>query len=157
MPTRLGDFPGGAANTTLFTPATVPGRTIDGFDVKRRGKLTYYTSKGEKSPVLAALVTERQPDGDLKIYLSGLTGGFSAYNTLGLCELAVMDPEREVPLVFRSWERWLQLAGICDSITDIDFIEMHAFAAQPKSPSPLVDPNGYAAEVARLRAAYSSA
>ena len=78
--------------------------------------------------MLSALVTEQQPDGDLKIYLSGLTGGFSAYNTLGLSEVAAMDPEQEVPLVFRCWERWLQLAGICDSIKDIDFIEMHAFA-----------------------------
>eukprot|EP01043_Picozoa_sp_COSAG02_P033630 COSAG02_NODE_2304_length_9182_cov_12.195530_7_plen_108_part_00 len=107
--------------------------------------------------MLSAVVTEEQSDGDLKIYLSGLTGGFSAYNTLGLNELAAMDPEVEVPLVFRCWERWLQLAGICDSIRDIDFIEMHAFAGQPKSPSPLVDPKGYAAELARLRAAYSSA
>ena len=161
MSTRLGDFPSdGVANGTnvsLFTPATVPGRTLEGFDVKRRGKLTYYTSKGEAAPVLSALVTEQQADGDLKIYFSGLTGGFSAYNTLGLTELAAMDPEQEVPLVFRCWERWLQLAGICDSIRDVDFIEMHAFAGQPKSPSPLVDPAGYAAELARLRAAYSSA
>jgi hypothetical protein len=78
--------------------------------------------------VLSAVVTEQQPDGDLRIYLSGLTGGFSAYNTLGLSEVAAMDPQHEVPLVFRCWERWLQLAGICDSIKDIDFIEMHAFA-----------------------------
>jgi hypothetical protein len=107
--------------------------------------------------VLSAVVTEEQSDGDLKIYLSGLTGGFSAYNTLGLNELVAMDPEVEVPLVFRCWERWLQLAGICDSIRDIDFIEMHAFAGQPKSPSPLVDPKGYAEGLARLRSAYSSA
>ena len=66
-----------------------------------------------------------------------------------------MEPEQEIPLIFRSWERWLQLAGICDSIADIDFIEVHAFAGQPKSPSPLVDPAGYAAELQRLRAGYS--
>jgi hypothetical protein len=184
---RLGDFPQGGV--ALFTPPTTPGRTLEGFDVKRRGKLTYYSSKGEAAPVLSALVTEEQADGDLRIYLSGLTGGFSAYNTLGLSELAAMDPEQEVPLVFRCWERCklnrstrthrrclvpgapqispdrlpvltytgLQLAGVCDSICDIDFIEMHAFAGQPKSPSPLADPAGYAAELQRLRAAYSSA
>ena len=44
---RLGDFPSPTgANASLFTPATVPGRSLQGFDVKRRGKLTYYTSKG---------------------------------------------------------------------------------------------------------------
>ena len=32
------------------------------FTVKKRGKLTYY-SQGER-PVLSALVTEEQPDGD---------------------------------------------------------------------------------------------
>jgi|EP01046_Picozoa_sp_COSAG06_P000527 hypothetical protein len=163
---RLGDFPapmasmsrpGSSGSVSLFTPDAVPGRTLEGFDVKRRGKLTYYTSKGDARPVLSAVVTEEQADGDLRVYLSGLTGGFSAYNTLGLAELAAMDPEQEVPLVFQSWERWLQLAGICESIRDIDFIEMHAFAGQPKSPSPLVDPVGYAAEAQRLRAAYSTA
>ena len=93
---RLGDFPaataaggGGAGAVSLFTPESVPGRTIQGFDVKRRGKLTYYTTAGEDSPVLSPIVTELQPDGDLRIYLSGLTGGFSAYNTLGLDELSV--------------------------------------------------------------------
>ena len=37
----------------------------------------------------------------------------------------------------------------------IDFIEMHAFGCQPRSPNPLVDPEGYAAEQRRLRAAYA--
>ncbi|MER3486769.1 MAG: hypothetical protein C4345_13155, partial [Chloroflexota bacterium] len=108
------------------------------FNVKRRGKLTYYYH-GER-PVLSALVTEELPDGDLKIYLSGLTGGYSAKNILGLDELVTMDPHREIPLVFRCWEHWLQEAGICQSLRDIDFLEVHAFGCQPKSPSPLVDP-----------------
>lgn len=51
------------------------------FTIKRRGKVTYY-SEGER-PVLSALVTEEQPDGDLKIYFSGLTGGYSARGVLG--------------------------------------------------------------------------
>ena len=42
------------------------------FNVKRRGKVTYYY-EGDR-PVLSALVTEEQSDGDLKIYFSGLTG-----------------------------------------------------------------------------------
>lgn len=43
------------------------------FNVKQRGKLTYYF-RGER-PVLSALVTEEQPDGDLRIHFAGLTGG----------------------------------------------------------------------------------
>ena len=40
MSVRLGDFPcTDGAHVSLFTPATVPGRTAEGFDVKRRGKL----------------------------------------------------------------------------------------------------------------------
>jgi len=36
------------------------------FNVKKRGKLTYYYHGDH--PVLSALVTEELPDGDLKIY-----------------------------------------------------------------------------------------
>ena len=90
------------------------------FTVKRRGKVTYYF-EGER-PVLSALVTEEQPDGDLKIYFSGLTGGYSAKSVLGLDELVSMDPRREVPLVFRCWEKWLRDAGICESLADVDFL-----------------------------------
>jgi hypothetical protein len=123
------------------------------FKVKKRGKLTYYYN-GDR-PVLSALVTEEQPDGDLKIYFAGLTGGYSAKGVLGLENLTTMEPEEEIPLVFRSWEKWLQDAGICQSLQEIDFIEMHAFGCQPKSPNPLVDPAGYVEEQKRLRAAYA--
>lgn len=125
------------------------------FNVKKRGKLTYYY-QGDR-PVLSALVTEELPDGDLKISFAGLTGGYSAKGVLGRDELVTMDPEREIPLVFQSWELWLQDAGICESLKDIDFIEVHAFGCQPKSPNPLVDPVGYAEEQDRLRAAYAAA
>ncbi|MGN6031710.1 MAG: hypothetical protein ACTHQE_08585 [Thermomicrobiales bacterium] len=125
------------------------------FNVKKRGKLTYY-STGDR-PVLSALVTEDEGDGDLRIYFAGLTGGYSAKGVLGLDDLVTMDPHREIPLVFRSWEKWLQDAGICDSLAEIDFIEVHAFGCQPKSPNPLVDPAGFAAEQQRLRAAYAEA
>lgn len=125
------------------------------FNVKKRGKLTYYYM-GDR-PVLSALVTEDLPDGDLKIYFAGLTGGYSAKGVLEREELVSMDPEQEIPLVFRSWEKWLQDAEICDSLEDIDFIEVHAFGCQPKSPNPLVDPAGYAAEQDRLKKAYAKA
>jgi hypothetical protein len=125
------------------------------FNIKRRGKVTYYF-EGER-PVLSALVTEEQPDGDLKIYFSGLTGGYSARSVLGLDELVTMDPHREVGLVFRCWEKWLRDAGICESLADIDFLEVHAFGCQPKTPNLLVDPAGYAAELTRLRTGYREA
>jgi hypothetical protein len=125
------------------------------FSIKKRGKITYYF-EGQR-PVLSALVTEEQPDGDLKIYFSGLTGGHSARGVLGLDELVTMDPQREVALVFRCWEKWLRDAAICESLADVDFLEVHAFGCQPKTPNPLVDPGGYAAEQARLRMAYREA
>ncbi|HWR49542.1 MAG TPA: hypothetical protein VN428_00435 [Bryobacteraceae bacterium] len=123
------------------------------FNVKHRGKVTYYY-RGE-APVFSYVVTESQYDGDLRIYLAGLTGGHSASRNLGLSEVVKMDPELEIPLVFRTWAAWLQEAGICETIAELDFIEMHAFGCMPKSPNPLVDPLGYAAEVDRLRSAYA--
>ena len=125
------------------------------FNVKKRGKLTYYYN-GE-APVLSALVTEEIGGGDLKIYFSGLTGGYSAKGVLNLEELVFMEPEEEIPLVFKSWELWLQQAGICDSLKQVDFIEVHAFGCQPKSPNPLVDPEGFRVEQERLRQAYAKA
>jgi hypothetical protein len=125
------------------------------FKVKKRGKLTYYY-EGDR-PVLSALVTEEQPDGDLRIHFAGLTGGYSAKNVLGRDELVTMDPHQEIPLVFQCWEKWLRDADICQSLADVDFIEVHAFGCQPKSPNPLVDPAGFAAEQERLRKAYAEA
>jgi len=51
-------------------------------------------------------------------------------------------------------EFWWPRGG---SLKDVDFIEVHAFGCQPKSPNPLVDPAGYAAEQDRLRKAYAEA
>ena len=79
------------------------------FKVKQRGKITYYY-EGD-APVLSNLVVEQQPDGDLKLYFAGLTGGYSAKNVLGLDEVVRMDPDREIPLVFQCWEKWLRDAG----------------------------------------------
>lgn len=123
------------------------------FNVKKRGKVTYYY--GGDRPVLSALVTEEQPGGDLKIYFAGLTGGYSATSVLGLDGVTTMEPEKEIPLVFAGWEKWLQEAGICSSLAEIDFLEMHAFGCRPKSPDPLVDPAGYAQELKRLRESYA--
>lgn len=125
------------------------------FKIKKRGKLNYYYD-GEH-PVLSALVTEEQSDGDLKIHFSGLTGGYSAKGVLGLDELVSMDPHKEIPLVFKSWEKWLVEAGICSSLKEVDFIEIHVFGCLPKSPNPLTDPTGYAAERERLHKAYNEA
>ena len=75
------------------------------FNIKKRGKLTYYYTGDQ--PVLSALVTEEQSDGDLKIYFAGLTGGYSAKGVLDLDELVSMDPDKEIPLVFQCWEKWL--------------------------------------------------
>jgi hypothetical protein len=125
------------------------------FTVKQRGKLTYYYEGDD--PVLSALVTEQQPDGDLRICFSGLTGGYSAKGVLGLDTLEYMNPDAEIPLVFRCWEKWLQDAGICQSIAEVDFIEIHAFGCLPKSPNPALDPAGYAKEIERLRTAYARA
>jgi broad specificity phosphatase PhoE len=92
-----GDAPAGVPKSEQ--EMIVEGLGRPSFDVKRRGKLSYYTAVGEARPALAALVTEEQSDGDLRIYLSGLTGGRSAQGVLGREELVSMEPEREVPLV----------------------------------------------------------
>jgi hypothetical protein len=125
------------------------------FNVRTRGKLSYYY-EGDH-PLFSLLVTEAQPDGCLKLHFAGLTGGHSAKGVLGLSELVTMDPQREIPLVFRCWEKWLREAGICDSLCCIDFVEVHAFGCQPRSPNPLVDPVGFAAELDRLRTSYTEA
>lgn len=125
------------------------------FNVKKRGKLTYYYEGDD--PVLSALVVEEQPDGDLRICFAGLTGGYSAKGILGLDTLAFMNPEVEIPLVFQCWEKWLRDAGLCESIADVDFIEIHAFGCQPKAPNPALDPVGYSKEIERLRTAYAKA
>ena len=100
------------------------------FKIKKRGKLTYYFEAD--APVLSNLVVETLPDGDLRICFSGLTGGYSAAGILGLDDIPHMDPEVEIPLVFQCWELWLQEAGICDSIAEVDFIE----GARLRPPSP---------------------
>ena len=67
--------------------------------------------------MLSSLVTEEQPDGDLKIYFAGLTGrlfgqGRPRAGRIGHAWTRI----REIPLVFQCWEKWLRDAGICDSL-----------------------------------------
>src|SRR4051794_41986794 len=91
------------------------------FNVKKRGKLTYYYS-GDR-PVLSSLVTEELPDGDLKISFAGLTGGYSAKSVLKREELGTMNPHQEIPLVFECWELWLREAGIFGSPPENHFLQ----------------------------------
>ena len=96
--------------------------------------------------------------GDLKIYFSVFTGGYSARGVLGRDELVTMDPEREVPLVFACWEKWVRDANICQSLSEIDFLEVHAFGCQPKDAQSSRRPRrrrGRAGD--RLRTAYRQA
>ncbi len=125
------------------------------FNVKKRGRVTYYY--GGDRPTLSALVTEDLGGGDLKIYFAGLTGGHSAKGVLGLDELVRMEPAKEVEMVFRCWEKWLQEAEICDSISKIDFVEMHAFGAQPKDINPMAEPLKYHEEQQRIYKDYAQA
>ena len=125
------------------------------FNVKARGRLTYYFEGNH--PTLSALVVEALGDGDLKIHFAGLTGGHSAMGVLNHRELVRMDPSLEVELVFRCWEKWLQQAEICDSIQKIDFVEVHAFGAQPKDVNPLVEPQRFLEEQQRIYKEYAEA
>ncbi|MEW6754029.1 MAG: hypothetical protein AB1505_24075 [Candidatus Latescibacterota bacterium] len=125
------------------------------FNVKKRGRLTYYY--GGDRPTLSALVTEDLGGGNLRIHFAGLTGGYSAKGVLGRDELVRMEPGIEVELVFRCWEKWLQEAGICDSIGKIDFVEVHAFGAQPKDINPMAEPLRYHEEQQRIYKAYAEA
>ena len=86
-----------------------------------------------------------------------MTGALAATNELGLDDVAKMNPEREIPLIFDTWEMYLQEAGICQSLAEVDFLEVHSFGAAPKAPNSLVDPEGYAAEKKRIRAEYAEA
>jgi hypothetical protein len=52
---------------------------------------------------------------------------------------------------------YLREAGICQSLAEVDFLEVHAFGAAPKAPNMVVDPEGYAAEKSRIRKEYAEA
>ena len=123
--------------------------------IKKRGRVTYFTKKTNQ--LFSDLVVEELDNGDLKIRFVGMTGALAATSELQLEEVAAMDPEREIPRVFDTWEMYVREAGICPSLAALDFLEIHSFGAAPKAPHPLVDPEGFAAEKKRIRQAYSSA
>jgi len=125
------------------------------WEIRKRGRVTYYRKVSNE--LFSDLVVEELCNGDLKIRFVGMTGAIAATNELGLGEIARMCPEREIPRVFDTWEMYLRESGICESLAEVDFLEVHAFGAAPKAPNALVDPEGYAAEKSRIRKEYSEA
>ncbi len=125
------------------------------WEIKQRGRVTYYRKKSNR--VFSDLVVEALENGDLKIRFVGMTGAIAASRELGLAEIAKMHPEKEIPRIFDTWEMYLREAGICQSLAEVDFLEVHAFGAAPKAPNALVDPEGYAAEKSRIRREYAEA
>ena len=125
------------------------------WEIKKRGRITYYRKK--TNDVFSDLVVEELDNGDLKIRFVGMTGAIAATRELGLDEIAKMHPEKEIPRIFDTWEMYLQEAGICQSLSQVDFLEVHSFGAAPKAPNALVDPEGYAAEKSRIRGEYADA
>ena len=125
------------------------------WEIKKRGRVTYYRKK--TNHVFSDLVVEELDNGDLKIRFVGMTGAIAASRELGLDEIAKMHPEKEIPRLFDTWEMYLQEAGICQSLGELDFLEVHAFGAAPKTPNMVVDPEGFAAEKGRIRKEYAEA
>jgi hypothetical protein len=125
------------------------------WNIVKRGRVTYYAKKTNE--LFSDLVVEDLDNGDQKLYFVGMTGALAGTHELGLPDVARMDPEREIPRVFDTWERYVREAGVCQSLAELDFLEVHAFGAAPKAPNPLVDPEGYFAEKKRIRQAYSRA
>jgi len=123
--------------------------------ITKRGRVTYYTKK--TNPLFSDLVVEELDNGDLKIRFVGMTGANAGTRELGLEDVARMDPAREIPRLFDTWAMYVREAGICESLAELDFLEVHSFGAAPKEPSPITDPVGFAAEKKRIRQAYSEA
>lgn len=125
------------------------------WNIRKRGRVTYYTKKSNE--LFSDLVVEELDNGDRKLYFVGMTGALAATNELGLDQVARMDPEHEIPRVFDTWELYVREAGVCQSLAELDFLEVHAFGAAPKAPNPAADPEGFLAEKKRIRRAYSQA
>lgn len=125
------------------------------WEIKKRGRVTYYRKK--TNHVFSDLVVEELDNGDLKVRFVGMTGAIAASRELGLDEIARMQPEKEIPRIFDTWELYLREAGLCESLGEVDFLEVHSFGAAPKSPNMVVDPDGYAEEKRRIRKEYADA
>jgi enamine deaminase RidA (YjgF/YER057c/UK114 family) len=118
---------------------------MPGLTRKSRGRVTYYTADNNRQ--FSTLVTEELASGDLRIYFAGVTGSGAEER----------GPEGEIPACFGRFEAALREAGICDSLAQVDFLEIHAFGSAPKTPNPLVDAEGFAAARQRTRDAYARA
>ncbi len=125
------------------------------WEIKKRGRVTYY--RKYSNDLFSDLVVEELDNGDRKIHFVGKTGALAATNELGLDEVAKMKPEKEIPLIFDTWEMYLRAAGLCETLAEVDFLEVHSFGAAPKAPNALVDSEGYAAEKKRIRQEYAAA
>ena len=125
------------------------------WNITRHERVTYYTKTTNSH--FSDLVVEELDNGDKKIHFVGMTGAHAGTNELGLDDTALMDPTREIPRLFDTWEKYVREAGICESLAELDFLEIHSFGAAPKEPSPITDPAGYAAEKKRIRQAYAEA
>jgi hypothetical protein len=125
------------------------------WEIKTRGRVTYYRKKS--NALFSDLVVEALDNGDLKVRFVGMTGAIAASRELDLADIARMHPEKEIPRIFDTWELYLREAGICQSLAEVDFLEVHSFGAAPKAPNALVDPEGYAAEKSRIRREYAEA
>lgn len=113
--------------------------------VKKKGKVTYYGSEGNLQ--FSTLVTEELGDGDLHIYFAGVTG--SGAESEG--------PEGEIPACFGRFENALREAGICDSLAEVDLLEIHAFGTAPKGHNPITGTEEYLNAKRQMREAYSNA
>lgn len=125
------------------------------WEIRQRGRVTYYRQPSNR--LFSDLVVEELDNGDLKIRFVGMTGARAASRELGLADVAKMRPELEIPRIFDTWELYLRAAGICQSLAEVDFLEVHAFGAAPKTPNVHVDAEGYAAEKRRIRQEYAAA
>jgi len=88
------------------------------WEVRKRGRATYY--RKPRNRLFSDLVVEELDNGDLKIRFVGMTGARAATSELDLEEVARMDPSREIPRTFDTWEMYLREAGICQSLADRD-------------------------------------
>jgi hypothetical protein len=123
--------------------------------IRRRGRVTYYTKTSNR--LFSDLVVHELENGDLQIHFVGMTGALAATHELALPEVASRDPAGEIPRIFATWEMYVRAAGICGSLAELDFLEVHAFGAAPKSPDPRLDPAGYLEAKQRVRKAYGEA
>ena len=94
---------------------------------------------------------------DWEIKKRGRVTYYRKKSNTGFDDLASMDPTREIPRIFDTWQMYMKKSGICDSLEDLDFLEVHWFGAAPKTPNPIVDPEGYTGEEKGIRQAYHQA